>query len=590
MNLKKTEVIMRSFKVSVVRSMIVMVAMLMLGTSTFAQVSVTLPNVSGVAGTTGSGAITVGNLTGQNVTAFSFQISYNKSLYYITGADNNNTLVGTTLTVNPDTANGKILVAWAGATALTGSGNLVNLNFKFRQQGQQALSFDNFIFNAGTPAVTLVNNGLITIPQVIIQGGTIAARVGEKIMIPITISQVTAAENVIAYDFVATFDPKMIKINGSSLTGTLSSSGTSEINIDTTAGTIKFAWAASNHIVTNGDTLLYLTGTAIKVGTANINFTAFELNQGSPLVGYNAASVTITLNYAPTLTFSPVGPNYSVNEGATLSITLVGADQNSTDVSSLKYTTTVPTSLPSGAKLTGNIFSWTPNFNAGRQAAYSFTFKVTDVYGASSTSTISITVVNVDRAPIFTSVLPPNQIAVVNKPTPVIYSFQYEASDPDGDVVTYSLSSGPAGSSIDPNTGLFTWGPTSDQVGQMYTVTVKATDGTLTTKTSQTIAASTTITGVARVNTMPTEYNLSQNYPNPFNPTTSIQFSIPKESFVKLSVFNVIGQRIQVLVNQNMSAGNYKVNFDASKLNSGMYIYRIETADYTSVRKMLLVK
>ena len=581
---------MRSFKVSVVRSMIVMVAMLMLGTSTFAQVSVTLPNVSGVAGTTGSGAITVGNLTGQNVTAFSFQISYNKSLYYITGADNNNTLVGTTLTVNPDTANGKILVAWAGATALTGSGNLVNLNFKFRQQGQQALSFDNFIFNAGTPAVTLVNNGLITIPQVIIQGGTIAARVGEKIMIPITISQVTAAENVIAYDFVATFDPSMIKVNGYSLTGTLSNGSTPAINIDSTAGTIKFAWASSNQIVTNGDTLLYLTGTAIKVGTVNINFTAFELNQGSPLVGYNAASVTITLNYAPTLTFSPVGPNYSVNEGATLSITLVGADQNPTDVSSLKYTTTVPTSLPSGAKLTGNIFSWTPNFNAGRQAAYSFTFKVTDVYGASSTSTISITVVNVDRAPIFTSVLPPNQIAVVNKPTPVIYSFQYEASDPDGDVVTYSLSSGPAGSSIDPNTGLFTWGPTSDQVGQMYTVTVKATDGTLTTKTSQTIAASTTITGVARVNTMPTEYNLSQNYPNPFNPTTSIQFSIPKESFVKLSVFNVIGQRIQVLVSQNMSAGNYKVNFDASKLNSGMYIYRIETADYTSVRKMLLVK
>jgi hypothetical protein len=589
MNLKKTEVIMRSFKVSVVRSMIVMVAMLMLGTSTFAQVSVTLPNVSGVAGTTGSGAITVGNLTGQNVTAFSFQISYNKSLYYITGADNNNTLVGTTLTVNPDTANGKILVAWAGATALTGSGNLVNLNFKFRQQGQQALSFDNFIFNAGTPAVTLVNNGLITIPQVIIQGGTIAARVGEKIMIPITISQVTTAENVRSYDFVATFDPSMIKINGYSLTGTLSNGSTPAINIDSTAGTIKFAWASSNQIVTNGDTLLYLTGTAIKVGTANINFTAFELNQGSPLVGANAASVTITLNYAPTLTFSPVAP-YSVNEGATLSITLVGADQNSTDVSSLKYTITVPTSLPSGAKLTGNIFSWTPNFNAGRQAAYSFTFKVTDVYGASSTSTISITVVNVDRAPIFTSVLPPNQIAVVNKPTPVIYSFQYEASDPDGDVVTYSLSSGPAGSSIDPNTGLFTWGPTSDQVGQMYTVTVKATDGTLTTKTSQTIAASTTITGVARVNTMPTEYNLSQNYPNPFNPTTSIQFSIPKESFVKLSVFNVIGQRIQVLVNQNMSAGNYKVNFDASKLNSGMYIYRIETADYTSVRKMLLVK
>jgi hypothetical protein len=558
----------------------------MLGTSTFAQVSVTLPNVSGVAGTTGSGAITVGDLTGKNVTAFSFQISYDKSLFYITGATNATPLVGTALTVNPDTANGKILVAWAGATALTGSGNLVNLNFTFRKGGQQVLNFNNFIFNAGTPAVTLINGGVI-IPQVVIQGGTIATRVGQNIKIPILISQVTAAQNVLSYDFVAAYDASLINITGATIAGTLSANGNYSIN--PTTGLVKFAWASSNPIVTKGDTLLYLTGTAINVGTANINFTAVELNQGTPLAGANAASVTITLNYAPTLTFSPVGP-YSVKEGAALSITLVGADQNPTDVSSLKYTVTLPASLPIGAKLTGNVFSWTPNFNAGRIAPYSFTFKVTDVYGASSTSAITITVVNVDRAPVFTSVLPASVIAVVNKPTPVIYSFQYGASDPDGDAITYSLSSGPAGSSINATTGLFTWGPTVDQAGQLFTVTVKATDGTLTTKTSQTIEASSTITGVAQVNTVPTEYNLSQNYPNPFNPTTSIQFSIPKESLVKLSVFNVIGQEIQVLVNRNMSAGNYKVNFDASKLNSGMYLYRIETADFTSVRKMLLVK
>jgi hypothetical protein len=581
---------MRSFKVSVLRSLIVMVVMLMLGTSTFAQVSVTLPNVSGVAGSTGSGAITVGDLTGKNVTAFQFQLSYDKSLIYITGVNTTNTLVGDNAPiVNADTANGKILVAWAGATALTGSGNLVNLNFTFRKGGKAALSFTSFMFNAGTPAVTLIN-GSATIPQILVQGGSIAARVGEKIMIPITISPVTTAEDVRSYDFVATFDPSMIKINGSSLTGTLSNGGTTAIKIDTTAGTINFAWASSNKIVTTGDILLYLTGTAISVGTTNINFTAFELNQGSPLVGANAASITITLNYAPTLTFSPVGPHYSVKEGAILNITLVGADQNSEDVPKLKYTITEPASLPIGAKLTGNVFSWTPKFNEGRQLAYSFTFKVTDPFGASATSTVTIIVVNVDRAPIFTSVLPASVIAVVNKPTPVIYSFQYAATDPDGDAVTYSLSSGPAGSSIDANTGMFTWGPTVDQAGQTYTVTVKASDGTLTTKVSQTIAASTTITGVAILNNLPTEYNLSQNYPNPFNPTTSIQFSIPKESFVKLSVFNVIGQEIQVLVNKNMSAGSYKVNFDASKLNSGMYLYRIETADYTSVRKMLLVK
>jgi hypothetical protein len=92
------------------------------------------------------------------------------------------------------------------------------------------------------------------------------------------------------------------------------------------------------------------------------------------------------------------------------------------------------------------------------------------------------------------------------------------------------------------------------------------------------------------LNGIPTEYNLSQNYPNPFNPTTSIQFAIPKESFVKLTVFNILGQEMKVLVNKNMSAGNYKINFDASRFNSGMYVYRIEAGDFVSVRKMLLVK
>jgi len=194
---------------------------------------------------------------------------------------------------------------------------------------------------------------------------------------------------------------------------------------------------------------------------------------------------------------------------------------------------------------------------------------------------------NVWRAPVFT-VTPGYEIATVNKPTPVLYTFQYIAVDPDGPV-SYSQIAGPAGSSIDAVSGVFSWAPTVDQANHVYTVTIQAISNGLSVTTSQFIAGS-GIVDVQKINTIPTVYNLSQNYPNPFNPTTQIQFALPKESFVKLSVYNVIGQEIQVLVNKNMSAGNYKVNFDASKLNSGMYLYRIETADYTSVRKMLLVK
>ena len=193
---------------------------------------------------------------------------------------------------------------------------------------------------------------------------------------------------------------------------------------------------------------------------------------------------------------------------------------------------------------------------------------------------------NVDRPPVFTQV--PDYIIFPLNGT-IVDSFQYIAIDPDGDQVSYSMLSGPAGSNVNAN-GLFTWKPTVDQDEHIYTITVQATDGQLSTTTSQFIGVSSKITGIAKSNNIPTEYNLFQNYPNPFNPTTSIQFAIPKESHVKLSVFNILGQEIQVLVNKNMNAGNYKINFNASKLNSGLYLYRIETADYTSVRKMLLVK
>lgn len=88
----------------------------------------------------------------------------------------------------------------------------------------------------------------------------------------------------------------------------------------------------------------------------------------------------------------------------------------------------------------------------------------------------------------------------------------------------------------------------------------------------------------------PTEYTLSQNYPNPFNPVTNIEFSIPKSSFIKLTIYDISGRELDVLVNQNMNAGKYKADWDASKYSSGVYFYRITAGNYTEVKKMMLVK
>ena len=86
------------------------------------------------------------------------------------------------------------------------------------------------------------------------------------------------------------------------------------------------------------------------------------------------------------------------------------------------------------------------------------------------------------------------------------------------------------------------------------------------------------------------EYHLSQNYPNPFNPTTTISYSIPERTNVKLEIFDPLGRKISTLVNENKSPGNYQVEFNAENLQSGLYIYRIVTDIFTDSKKLLLLK
>jgi hypothetical protein len=86
------------------------------------------------------------------------------------------------------------------------------------------------------------------------------------------------------------------------------------------------------------------------------------------------------------------------------------------------------------------------------------------------------------------------------------------------------------------------------------------------------------------------DYFLNQNYPNPFNPSTKILFSIKEEGLVMLKVYDILGKEIATLVNENKPAGNYEVEFIASTLPSGMYIYKIQSGSFSDVKKMLLTK
>lgn len=88
----------------------------------------------------------------------------------------------------------------------------------------------------------------------------------------------------------------------------------------------------------------------------------------------------------------------------------------------------------------------------------------------------------------------------------------------------------------------------------------------------------------------PEGYSLGQNYPNPFNPTTTISFSIPTSAFTTLNVYDILGNEVATLINEEKPAGNYEVNFDASGLASGMYLYRLQISTFIETKKMILFR
>jgi predicted CXXCH cytochrome family protein len=91
-------------------------------------------------------------------------------------------------------------------------------------------------------------------------------------------------------------------------------------------------------------------------------------------------------------------------------------------------------------------------------------------------------------------------------------------------------------------------------------------------------------------NNLPTAYSLNQNYPNPFNPATTISFNLPEQSRVKVTIYDALGNQIEVITNEVKNAGNHEIKWNASNYASGVYLYKLEANDFVQVRKMVLMK
>lgn len=677
---------MKSFKISV-KKILLLFAMLMLGTTlTFAQV-VTLPSVTGKVGTTVTVPISVTGL-GSNVKSYQFTLSYDNTKIDITGASNTGTIsdvAGSLFQPNPDLTNGKLYVAWASPTSITAtSGNFINLTVNFKVAGTSALNVGTtFLFNS--TQITVANGSAIAATIEVSVGSVTDAQKNVEVLIPINTSALITADNVRSFNFTLTYDAAKLQILGNTTANSLGVNGTTAEN-NTVAGTYLLSWAsgATNPVTTaTVGALVFVRAKMLVKGSTAVTLTAFTYNGGSPaavrangtitavnqapVFGANTTPLTVAenaalalaftlvatdadgdaltysysptttgvnfntstgafswtpsytqagvytltfgatdgtvsatpfnltvnvtdVNRAPTLTFAG-GPAFTALENTAFTITLVGADLDTDNTLTYSMTTSPPIA---GAALTaGGVFTWTPGYT--QSGSYSIDFKVADykgttAMGTSATVTATITVSNTNRAPVFTDVIPNGVVVKVHKaPNPVYYNYTYKANDPDGQPVAFSLIAGPAGSSLTTD-GVFSWAPAIAQAGSSFVINVQVTDGTLTAASTVIIFADPVITSVDEYSGIPTEYVLMQNYPNPFNPTTSIRFGLPTESNVRLSVFNILGQEVAVLVNQTMSAGFHKVNFDASQLTSGLYFYKVQAENFVQVKKMLLMK
>jgi hypothetical protein len=93
-----------------------------------------------------------------------------------------------------------------------------------------------------------------------------------------------------------------------------------------------------------------------------------------------------------------------------------------------------------------------------------------------------------------------------------------------------------------------------------------------------------------QISAIPVKYDLKQNYPNPFNPTTKINYDLPKDGFVMLKIYDVLGREVRTLVNEVKQAGYHSVDFDASTLSSGVYFYKLESGSFSDIKRMMLIK
>ncbi len=276
--------------------------------------------------------------------------------------------------------------------------------------------------------------------------------------------------------------------------------------------------------------------------------------------------------------------------------------------------TNIPTSwswsFPGGTPSTSSLRN-PPNINYSLTGGYTVSLTATNQFGSNTYTILNyIRVAGVPLSP-FTLISPPtNTTILVSAQDPSTTDFIWGKSA-TGNTIKYifkikKLGNNPEFSYSSNNTGLDTissirksfldsLGTTMGYTGDSVRCTWRAasTNGvdTLFTSGAFLVTLRRSTIGITQIgSSIPQSFNLYNNYPNPFNPTTIINFDVPKQSSLKIKVYNTLGELISTIVDQSFSPGTYSVDFNGSNLASGIYFYSLEAENTNQVKRMVLVK
>jgi hypothetical protein len=224
------------------------------------------------------------------------------------------------------------------------------------------------------------------------------------------------------------------------------------------------------------------------------------------------------------------------------------------------------------------------------------TITVSDPSNAFDTKTVGLDIIPVNDAPYFTEDLDVDSIKVDSTVTGNIWELVEDVETPDDQlIITFAPSSSNLTVQYNDQTGDVALIPASGFTGNVDLV-ITVSDGDLSTSDTLLVVVYLPV-GIADgiESGLPTAFDITQNYPNPFNPNTRVQFQLPNAADVRLTIYNVLGQRVRTLVNQRYEAGFHEVQWDGlsdvgAQSASGLYLYRFEAGGTVKILKMTLMK